>query len=160
MSGFGDRTRSELERDREATNARLSQVEAEIENIKAEMGERLRSVQSNAQQLRTALGQIDGELSRRAANDAMVPTISDHALLRYMERIHDIDVEAMKAELLTETMVLAIKAGAASVRSADGTWVIKGSTVVTFKSPEMDKPKRGPRGLGQQHDFDDEDEAA
>lgn len=153
-------TRSQLEAERESVNARLGQVEAEIEGIKAELAARLTGIQSDAQRLRTSLGQIDAELARRAARDAVVPTISDHALLRYIERNFGIEVEVMRSELMTESLAMAIKAGAASVRSTEGTWVIKGSTVVTFKLPEMSKPKGRARGLGQQHDFDDEGEAA
>lgn len=152
-------SRTDLERERDQANARLAQVEAEIEAIKSEMAQRLSSIQADAQRLRTTIGQIDGELARRETRDAVVPTISDHALLRYIERVHGIDVEAMKAELLTDSLSLAIKAGAVSVRLAEGSWVIKGSTVVTFKSNDMAKPKRRARGLGQQHDFDDEEAA-
>lgn len=143
-------TRSELQAERDALETRLGSIEAEIAGVKAEMAARLSGVEGEAQRVRTRLGQIIGEISRREAADAVVPTISDHALLRYIERLCGVDIEAMKAELLTDAVVLAIKSGASAVKSSVGTMVIKGNTVVTFKDHEM-RPKRKTRaGRGEQ----------
>jgi hypothetical protein len=138
-------TRSELARRRADLVGKLSRIEAEIASVKAEMAARLEGAQGEAQKLRSEIGQIDAEVSRREALDAIVPTISDHALLRFIERVHGVDVEALKADLLTDAVVLAIKSGATGVKTQHGTFVIKGSTVVTFKTPDMDQPKRAPR---------------
>jgi hypothetical protein len=113
------------------------------------MAARLGGIEAEAQRIRSRLGQITTELDRRAAQDALVPTISDHALLRYIERICGVDVEAMKAELLTETVVLAIKQGATAVKSPVGTMVIKGNTVVTFLDPDMRPKRKTKRGMRQ-----------
>lgn len=137
MSG----TRNELAARRSDLAGKLARAEAEIESVKAEMSERLKGSHADVQRLRTEIGQIDAEISRREASDAMVPTISDHALLRYIERVHGIDVDAMKAALLTDVVVLAIKTGATAVKNEHGSFVIKGSTVVTFKSNDMDRPR-------------------
>lgn len=140
-----DLTRTELTRRRDDLAAKLSAVEADIESVKAEMAVRLKGGHSDAQRLRAEIGQIDAEISRRETRDAIVPSISDHALLRYIERVHGIDVDAMKAALLTETVVLAIKTGATAIKTSEGTFVIKGSTVVTFKGADMDARRRVPR---------------
>lgn len=141
-------TRNDLQAERDDLETKLGAVEADIASIKAEMAVRLSGVEGEAQRMRTRLGQINAELQRREALDAMVPTISDHALLRYIERICGVDIEAMKAELLTDAVVLAIKNGATAVKSPVGTMVIKGNTVVTFKDAEMKhrhKVRSGPR---------------
>jgi hypothetical protein len=138
MSGL---SRTELHSERVELEGKLGAIEADIASIKAEMATRLSGVEGEAQRLRTRLGQINAEIMRREAMDAMVPTISDHALLRYIERICGVDIEAMKAELLTNAVVMAIKAGASAVKSPVGTMVIKGNTVVTFLDAEM-RPKR------------------
>lgn len=154
MSWVGG-SRSELERDRGELTAQLSRVEASIENTKAELAARLKEDQSEAQRLRSRIGSIDAELQRREARDNIVPTISDHALLRYIERACGVDVETLKSELLTDAVVLAIKSGATGVRTPHGTMVIKGNTVVTFKSDDMDNRRRA--RVGRPRDEADED---
>lgn len=152
-------TRSELLAERDALETRLGFIEADIAGVKAEMAARLSGVEGEAQRVRTRLGQVIGEISRREAADAVVPTISDHALLRYIERVCGVDIEAMKAELLTDTVVLAIKSGATAVKSPAGTMVIKGSTVVTFKEHESrrnNKP-RNSRAVAEQDEFHDDE---
>lgn len=154
-------TRAELEIERADLTGKLGTITADIASIKAEMAARLGSVEGEAQRIRSRLGQIDTELRRREANDAMVPTISDHALLRYIERIHGVDVEAMKAALLTDTVVLAIKSGATAVNSPAGTMVIKGSTVVTFLGPDMRPKRKTRRGMREvEEDWSEIDEAS
>lgn len=154
-------TRAELEIERADLTGKLGTITADIGSIKAEMAARLGGVEAEAQRIRSRLGQIDTELRRREAHDAMVPTISDHALLRYIERIHGVDVEAMKAALLTETVVLAIKSGATAVKSPAGTMVIKGSTVVTFLDPDMRPKRKTQRGMREvEEDWSEIDEAS
>lgn len=140
-------SRTDLQAMADDAQAKLGRAEAEIEAVKAEMAARLAGASGDVQQLRTTLGQVRAEIARREALDAIVPTISDHALLRYIERVHGIDVDAMKAELLTPALVQAIKLGASGMKVADGTFVIKGSTVITFLAPEMRPKHRTQRGL-------------
>ncbi len=59
-------------------------------------------------------------------------TITDHALLRFIERVKGIDIEACRAEMQSPALDAAVKAGASYVRRGDGTrLVIRGSSVVT-----------------------------
>lgn len=140
-------SRTALEAERTDLTAKLGAITADIGSIKAEMAARLGGIEAEAQRVRSRLGQIDTELRKREAHDAMVPTISDHALLRYIERVCGVNVEDLKAELLTDAVVMAIKAGASAVKSPVGTMVIKGSTVVTFLDPEMRPKRKTKRGL-------------
>lgn len=142
-----DLTRTELHAERQNLEGKIGAIESEIGSIKAEMASRLSGVEGEAQRLRSRLGQINAEIQRREARDALVPSISDHALLRYIERVHGVDVEAMKAELLTPNIVAAIKSGATAVKSPIGTMVIKGSTVVTFLDAEMRVKRKTKRGM-------------
>lgn len=157
MSGAQESTRTELEVERADLTGKLGLIEADIASIKAEMAARMGGVEAEAQRLRTRLGQVQSELARREARDAMVPTISDHALLRFIERSYGVDIEAMKAELLTATVIMAIKAGATAVKSPAGTMVIKGSTVVTFLDPEMRPKRKTQRGMREVEDWDEDD---
>lgn len=153
-----DLTRTELIRMRDDAQDKLARVETEIEAIKSEMAARLSGVNTNAHQLRSTLGQVSAEIARREARDAMVPTISDHALLRYIERVHGIDTEAMKAALLTDALTGAIKSGASGMKTPEGIFVIVGSTVTTFLRPEMRPKRKTKRGIVDQGD-DEMDEA-
>lgn len=158
MSQFDAVTRTDLVRQRDDALGKLSRVEAEIEGIKADLAARLNGVQGDAQRLRSTIGQLEGEIARREAMDRVVPTISDHALLRYIERLCVVDVEALKAEMLTPSVVAAIKAGATGVKMPLGTLVIKGSTVVTFLTADMRPKAKTKRGLARQYDEDIDDD--
>jgi hypothetical protein len=67
--------------------------------------------------------------------------ISDHAMLRYLERTGRIDMEALKKEILTPDLVSAVKLGANSFKVNGHTWLMENGRVVTF----LDNTKRGYR---------------
>lgn len=155
MSAVSDMSRTDLHELAQDYRSKLARAEAAVETIKAEMSKRLEDVVAAVQRHRSGLGEVESEIRRREARDAIVPSISDHALLRYIERVHGVDVEALKADLLTETLVTAIKAGASGLKTEHGTFVIKGASVVTFLAPEMRPRRKTKRGLvGEDFDFD------
>lgn len=45
----------------------------------------------------------------------IVPHVSDHALLRFLERVKGVDLDAIRAEILSPLVKCAIKAGASAV---------------------------------------------
>lgn len=62
--------------------------------------------------------------------------VTDHAVLRYLERVHGVDVKAFKDALRAEVSEAAIAAGAAiggpyAVKSGRHTYIYEGQTVVT-----------------------------
>lgn len=153
-------TRTELAALRDETDAKLANVTTEIAAIKADMSARLSGFNAEEQRLRTTIGQVTNEIARREALDAIVPTITDHALLRYMERVHGIDTAAMKAELLSEALIGAIKAGATAMHTDEGTFVINGSSVTTFLSKEMRPKRKTKRGMVGDDGYDEDEVAA
>jgi len=58
--------------------------------------------------------------------------ITDHALLRYLERMLGFDIEALKRELLTDEVRRAIKAGARRVHIKGVTFVVSENRIVTI----------------------------
>ncbi len=61
--------------------------------------------------------------------------VTDHAVLRYLERVHGVDVKAFKDALRAEVSEAAIAAGAAiggpyAVKSGRHTYICEGQTVV------------------------------
>jgi hypothetical protein len=78
--------------------------------------------------------------------------VSDHALLRYFERVAGVDVEGLRLEL---ARVLARGEGAASllgqdhyvIRFPEAGFVVKGGVVVTVLEPKMGAASIGcPKG--------------
>jgi hypothetical protein len=67
---------------------------------------------------------------RRAAADPAVEPIgvSDHALVRYLERVLDIDMERLRAEI---GIACARHQGAPCVKAGGARFMIKGGVVVT-----------------------------
>lgn len=43
------------------------------------------------------------------------PKVSDHALLRYLERVYKLDIDSLRREILNENVKTAIRAGASAV---------------------------------------------
>lgn len=60
--------------------------------------------------------------------------VSEHALLRYLERVKGLDLRAIEQEMLTQKATLAIELGAHAVPIGDGLeMIIKNRNVITVK---------------------------
>ena len=64
--------------------------------------------------LKNRLTVLDKEYQRRMKR-ALEPTVSDHALLRYLERVYNLNIEEKRQEMLSDNVQSAIKAGATSI---------------------------------------------
>lgn len=135
MSSLKAVPRNKLETDLDESRAAVAKVEAAIATIRTEMETRLSGPLAEVSKLRQRSVEIRSELQRREAADAIVPTVSDHALIRYIERVHGIPMEAIRQQILLKAEN-AIRLGAGAVRLEDCTLVIKGSTVVTVKADD------------------------
>lgn len=69
--------------------------------------------------------------------------ISDHALLRYIERVCGVDVTELRRIITTEELRLAIKMKATALKTQDCTFVIRNGQVVTVLSPDMPINRKG-----------------
>lgn len=59
------------------------------------------------------------------------PRVSDHAVLRFLERAQGFDVDAIRAQMLTPTVVSAINAGACAVQVGGIRMMVKDKTITT-----------------------------
>jgi hypothetical protein len=159
MSAFQNKPRSAIEGELAVLRPQAAAYHAEIEAIKAELRVRLEAVETKLQKVRSTIGAMEAELSRREAMDSIEPSVSDHAVLRYMERVHGIDVEQLRGLILTETVEKAIRAGASAVRVDGMTYVIKGATIVTVLGSEQRPKKKTKRGTVET-DCDEAEDAA
>ena len=60
-----------------------------------------------------------------------VPQVSDHALVRYLERHHGFDLDKFRAEILTEERKQAISQGATKIKANGLQFKVENNVVVT-----------------------------
>jgi predicted nuclease with TOPRIM domain len=106
-----------------------------------ELETRISALNDEAKPLREQLGNIDRQKSKLATERNQYverikelkekPRVSDHAVIRYLERKYGFTFEDIRTELLTPTVVSAMNSGVESVKVNGTTLKIKGRTVVT-----------------------------
>jgi hypothetical protein len=69
------------------------------------------------------------DLSEPVRFKKVVPIITDHAMVRFLERRYDFDFKKLKADLLTEPVKMACRMGAQSVKAHGGRWTIRGGVL-------------------------------
>ena len=104
----------------------INQLQAEIERSKSAKVE----AEGIARDLSLRLTDLQREINRRL-KPAPEPRVSDHALFRYMERVYEIDVEAIRKEILTDNCRDALKAGATGYSINGIKFRAKNGTLVT-----------------------------
>lgn len=60
------------------------------------------------------------------------PRVSDHAVIRYLERKYNFDFESIRDEMLTPVVIKAMEVGADGVQLNGGTLKISGKTITTY----------------------------
>ena len=111
----------------------LSKARAEESTLKTEAAA-LQRKHTQARQAVQSLEKRIEELSRTAPE----PTVSEHALLRYLERVKGVDLEALRQEILDNGTADAIAfAGNGRIKKGgtDITLIVQNSVVVTVKGP-------------------------
>lgn len=59
------------------------------------------------------------------------PHVSDHAIIRYLERVEGLDVDSIRKKILTPFISDAARLGALSASTGGFKYVFKNSTVIT-----------------------------
>jgi hypothetical protein len=126
----------------DVSKATVSQLQAESNRIESLIGE----MAIKAADARVLLGRIRAELEKRL-RPADKPMITDHALLRYIERVLGVDVAGLRAEILNPNVIAAIAGGASSITKDGVKFVVKGNALVTVidaKTPQRKVQKSRP----------------
>lgn len=115
-----------------------TEIREKIEDLDA----RIEALSADAKPIREQISNIDRQLAKLRAERAehatklvemkAKPRVSDHAVLRYLERKYGFTFEDVRSELLTPFVLQAMDVGAESVRMNGGTLKLKGRTVVTY----------------------------
>lgn len=109
-----------LERDLEALLTEESSVRKDLEIKKLQ----LQKVLEKINHIRIAIKDSKKE-----------PEVTDHALIRYLERVNGFDVEGFRRNILTPALIGAIKSGAQRYKSDGIEFAINGNKVVTVVTP-------------------------
>lgn len=80
------------------------------------------------EQLETAMKEV-ASLSEKVKGRE--PKVSDHALVRFLERHHGFDLDKFREEILTPVRVEAIKAGASTIKVGSTEMKVSDGVVVT-----------------------------
>ncbi|KQZ65868.1 hypothetical protein ASD67_01905 [Sphingopyxis sp. Root1497] len=116
----------------------LSECRERINELVIEM-KKLRTEQA---QVRERTGAIDRQASLMASEIALLeqrhdkltaePYVTDHAVLRYIERKYGFDIDAIRKEMLTPQVKAAMKVGAKGIKVDGGTFKLNGTAIVTY----------------------------
>lgn len=69
-------------------------------------------------------------------------SISDHAILRYLERYYNLDINKIKQEILTPNVISAIKAGVKKITINNIEFPIRDGVIVTSIKKERRKLRK------------------
>lgn len=107
------------------------------------------AARSEVARLQQQLNTLRDELDRRN-RPAPEPKISEHALLRYIERVHGVDLDLLRESILTPPIVAAIQSGASAVTVSGVKFIVRDNVMVTVLGEEprlKRKDKRRGRGV-------------
>ena len=114
---------------------RICDIDRDIARIKVELAP-IRDFIGQSERKLAALSSERDQLKQRLQELKGRPVVSDHALVRYLERKYGFDSEAVRKEMLTPEVETAVRAGAAGCKSHGGTFKFRGMTVTTFIHPK------------------------
>lgn len=108
------------------------------EMVLTDLRKRHSEVSKDIEDLRTSLEDKTSELkeiTREITNrqrPSIKPVVTDHAIIRYLERVEGIDIQGIRNEILSDITKQAIKAGALEVVTSKYRVGIKGNAVTTI----------------------------
>ena len=115
----------------DSASAQIEDLEARIASLDADLVP-LRQQMSNIDKTRARYAKEIAALKKDMNRKKQPPRISDHAVIRFLERRHGFTFDHVREELLTPTVIQAMEMGAEGVRIEGGTLKITDKTVTTF----------------------------
>lgn len=118
-----------------------SELSEEIKTLKDEQQKIAMHIKSNKQNYNSLTERIS-EKERSIKMLKQEPHVSDHAVLRYIQRRMGFDLDAIRAEIMAPTVYHAIKAGAVKVTIDGYSYMVsKEGCITTVIGPDMTLPK-------------------
>lgn len=103
---------------------RISELDAELKPLR----ERISQLDKQKAGVAAAVQRLKHSLATMRKG----VTVSDHAVVRYLERRYGFDFESVRAEIATPALRAAAEAGASGWKVDGGTFRIQNGTVVTY----------------------------
>lgn len=91
-----------------------------------------RSEMSDLDRMLTGLNARKSAIEEQKRQEKLVPTVSDHAVIRFLERKYGFDFEHIREEILTRSVKSMIEFGAESIKVDSGRFKVKDKKIVTF----------------------------
>lgn len=123
-----------------------------LEQRAREILEEIRQVEEYRASLRKKMGEVDrrhaalckerDRIARVIVKRSSEPSVSDHAILRYLERHDGINVEAIKRKMLLPEVLAAMQMGLNKVAVDGHSFNLSGAEIVTYYLSESEKRKR------------------
>src|SRR5258706_4358828 len=124
-------------------NLSVSELKAQRIDLKSKLehiNSKIQELKISAHTLSQEVVRLDSEVARRTRVEPE-PRLSDHALLRYIERVYNIDIEPIKPKIMTPTVIPAIKNGASAITAEGTRFKIADNTIITvlntFEAPRL-----------------------
>lgn len=106
------------------------ELERELQDISKSIPDLKQAVsfsQSNLSKAEKRLTKLTAILNTAAIG----PTVSDHAVLRYLERKFNLDINGIRDEILTPNAKTAIEQGATAIKSGGMEFRVRNKTITT-----------------------------
>lgn len=114
----------------EALEQRLLGIDAAIEALQGRIAPLQKEIVPLQRDL-SALQEDAASVRARLSTARKAPRVSDHAVIRYLERKYGFDFEDVREEILTPKMIDAINSGANAFKVNNAKFIVKDKTVVT-----------------------------
>lgn len=111
--------------------SQLSQLKAEAEALRIQVSNTQRELNTKEKNIKA----LEESIARLGVKDKI--KVSEHALLRYMERVKGIDIAAIEAEVVTDEVQRLVNTlgGTGTYPAGSHSVVMKNNTVVTVTVP-------------------------
>ena len=105
-----------------------------LKNDLRDLDARLAGLRAKIKPLQQEVSRIElerQELLRAIEAALKEPRVSDHAVIRYLERKYGFSFDAVRAEILTADRIAAINAGAKSIKHEGVSFLVRDKTITT-----------------------------
>lgn len=120
-------------------NREVLQLQERIKNCKESIDEKEKILSRYHTRLADLLHNLNA--TNEQTGKVVTTRVSDHAVLRYLERHYKMDIGKIRSEIMTPVAEAAINAGAKSIKVNGISFVIKDNTIITSLT-EKDIVKR------------------
>jgi hypothetical protein len=103
-----------------------------LETFLIKKKEELKPLQKEIAQAQKEFDSLNKIITDMKKKESLNPDISDHAILRYLERVRGFSFDDVRKEILDDSAISSIEAGASKIKRNGFEMIIKDKKVVTI----------------------------